>query len=254
MSNLAATFDTIVNTVRGQIPPTGMTEIPADDAATEFQNTLLRTVLPRRITVRGADGARISVIAKNRRIINLSEVHPPSDWTGKAAPEQTECQADFDQFAGPFASAFLKAVNGKPIRIEQALLTDPLGAVKAGYPAGMLVDHVEQSLGRVPAGDQIALFLEANDGLPRARFGSEIEVTVPANAAVSHDWMQDRIDEALKDLAETKSDLRFLVLDGDAPMALALVWLEGEGAIVFSDDVKNFDNLEQKLSAFSAYL
>jgi len=254
MSNLTETFDTIINTVQGTVPPAGTVEIPADNAVAEFQDALLRTVLPRRITMRGADGARVSVIAKNRRIINLSEVHPPAHWTGTSAPEKTECQADLDEFGRPFASALVKTIDGKPIHIEQALVSDPLGATKAGYPSGMLTEHVTQSQQRAPVGDQITAFFEANDGHPRARFGNEIEITVPAESVISHDWMQARIDDALKDVEGTETELRFLVLEGEAPMALALAWFDGEGVIVLSDDPTTFDELEQKLSALRALL
>lgn len=254
MSNLAATFDTIIDTVGGKLPPAGSAEISANDAYSAFQNVLSRTIMPRRITFRGADGARVSVIAKNRRVINLSEVHPQSNWDGDVAPEKTECEADFDTFAKSFASALVKTVNGESIRIEQSLLSDPLGTTKAGYPSGMLVEHIEQSQKRVPAGAEIASFFEANDGLPRARFGDEIEITIPAGSSITHDWMQTRIDEALKDLSGSEVDLRFLTLDGEKPMALALAWMDGQGAVVVSDDAEKFADLEQKLSALRGHL
>ncbi len=254
MSELSTTFETIIETIQGKVPPLGVAEISADSAFEELQDVISRTVLPRRITFKGTDGARVSIIAKNRRVVNLSEVHPQSHWSGKAAPEQTDCEADFDEFGSHFASALVKTVAGQPIRVEQALLSDALGSTKAGYPAGMLVEHVEQSQKRAPAGNQIASFFEANDGLTRARFGSEIEITVPAGSPISHDWMQARIDEALRDLTETETDLRFLVLEGAAPMVMALAWLDGEGAIIVSDDPDSFDSIEQKLGALRTHL
>lgn len=254
MSDLTTTFEAIIDTVQGKVPVAVSTDIPAADAYTELQNILSKTVLPRRITFKGADGAQVSVIGKNRRIVNLSEVHPQSHWTGEHAPEQTDCRADSDEFSGPFALALVKTVNGQPIRIEQALLTDPLGASNAGYPANMLVEHVELSQKRAPAGDQVNSFFDANEGLPRARFGNEVEVTIPSESVITHDWVQTQIDEALEDLVEKETDLRFLVVGGGTPIALALAWFDGEGAIVLSDDSKNFDDLEQKLIALRAYL
>ncbi len=254
MSELTPTFEAIIDTVQGKAPPVGSSEIPADEAYTEFQTVLSRTILPRRITLKGAEGAQISVIGKNRRIVNLSEVHPEAHWTGETSPEKTECQAGYAEFAGPFASALVKAVGDKPIRIEQALLTDSLKASGAGYPVSMLAEHIEQSQKRAPADDQVVSFFEANDGLPRARFGNEVEVTIPAEASITHDWMQARIDEVREQLGDKETDLRFIVVDGEKPIAFAMAWLDGEGAIVLSDDPEKFNDLENKLSALRAYL
>ena len=124
----------------------------------------------------------------------------------------------------------------------------------ACYPIGKLIDHIEQSQKRPPAGKHIVSFFEANGGLARARFGSEIEITIPSGSPISHDWMQARIDEALNDLTEAETDLRFLILEGDTPLALALAWLDGEGAIILSDDPDAFDDLEQKLSELRTHL
>lgn len=254
MSELSTTFENIIDMMQGKTPLPGTSDIPADDAFSEFQNILSQTILPRRITLRGAEGARVSVIGKNRRIVNLSEVHPQSHWTGDSAPEETECQADDDKFSAPFVSALIQAVDGESIRIEQALLTDPLKTSKAGYPVTRLVENINEAQKQAPAGEHIVSFFQENDGLPRARFGREIEVTIPADSEVSHDWMQARIDEALDDLIDKKSDLRFLVIEGEAPMALALAWLKGEGVIIRSDDPESFDDLEQKLSTLRANL
>lgn len=254
MDRLETTFDSIIATVQGNMPPVDSKDVPADDALVEFQDVLRRTILPRRITLRGNEGARVSVIAKNRRVVNLSEVHPASHWTGETNPETTECNTDFDGFAGPFVTALVKTMDGQSSQIEQSLLVDPLPATKAGYPAAMLSEHAEQALKPAPAGDVVAAFLDTNEGYARARFGSEIEITVPAQASVDHDWMQDRIDEALRELKGKKTDLQFLTLDGAKPMAIALVWLDGEGAIVLADDPDGFKELEENLYTLRPHL
>lgn len=254
MEDLSATFQTMIDTVQGNIPALGQSEVAANDAYSNVQSVLARTVLPRRITIRGADGKRMSVIAKNRRVVKLAEVHPAMNWTGDAAPEKTECQSDVDCFAGPFASALIKTVGGKPIRIEQALLADPLGATKSGYPSTMLLEHVAQFDDQPSPAEQLASFLSDSDSLARGRFGQETEITIPSGSSISHDRMQERIDEALKDLTGSEATLRFLTLEGDKPMAIAVAWLDGEGAIVLSDDPETFDDLEQKLSGLRACL
>jgi len=254
MSELSAPFQTIIDTMEGSAPFAGIAAIASDDACGHFGHVLSNTLLPRRITVRADSGARVSVVAKNRRIIKLTEVHPPELWNGAEAPEATECQNDYDAFAHPFASALVDVIGKESVQIEQGLLSEPLGSVPSGYPASMLGEHIEKSQQRQPAGDELVTFFQAHSDLPRARFGAEIEITIPTGSDISHDWMQTRIDEALADLQTTETDLRFLVLEGQSPRALALAWFDGEGVIIMSDDPETFSELEQRLHTLRDYL
>jgi len=254
MSELSAPFQTIIDTMEGSTPLPGIAAISHDEACNHFEHAVLNALLPRRITVRADSGARVSVVAKNRRIIKLTEVHPPELWTGKVAPEATKCQNDYDAFAHPFASALVDVIGKKSVHIEQGLLSEPLGSGPSGYPATMLSEHIEMSQERQPAGDKLVSFYEAYSELPRARFGTEIEITIPNGSDISHDWMQARIDDALTDLKNTETDLRLLVLDGASPRALALAWFDGEGVIIMSDDPETFSELEQRLYTLRDYL
>lgn len=254
MSELSAPFQSIIDSMEGSAPLPGFAAVSHDEACDQFMQTVTKTLLPRRITVRADSGARVSVVAKNRRIIKLTEVHPPELWSGEKAPEATECENDYDAFAHPFASALVNVIGKQSVHIEQGLLSEPLGTVPSGYPASMLSEHIEQSQQRKPVGGELQAFHDAHGDLPRARFGAEIEVTIPTGSDISHDWMQARIDEALADLKTTETELRFLVLDGTSPKALSLAWFDGEGVIILSDDPEKFSELEQRLYALRDYL
>lgn len=254
MTELSKTFDEIIATLEGDLASSRTAAIEADEAYLAIQNTLMKTILPRRVTVRGKDGARLSIVAKNRRIIKLAEVHPEQHWTGANAPEKTECRADYDTFAHPLASALINVVSGEPIQIEHALVLDPLGPAKVGYPAATLCEHIEQSQQRLPARDQVVAFYEAQNSLPRGRFGQENEVTVPADASITHDWMQARIDEVVAELEGVDHALKIIAIGGDSPRALAVAWLDGEGALVLCDDAEKLEALRAGILSLRAHL
>ena len=254
MRELSAIFQGMLDTFEARTPPPATISHGSDEAATALQSVLNETILPRRITVRAESGARLSVVAKSRRVIKIAEVHPPEFWQFETGPQDTPCTADYDAFACPFASAFVKVVGGKPIQIEQALVEDSLGKTGAGYPATKLVDHVEQSQKRVPASEQVGVFFDAFPNLARARFGDETVIECPEATDVTSEWMQDKINGVRDSLAEKETDVRFLTLSGDKPRALALVWIDGAGCIVVADKTEAFDALENSLDALRPYL
>jgi len=254
MRELSAIFENVLDTIEGRTPPPATIPHAADEAATALESVLAETILPRRITVRAERGARLSVVAKNRRVIKIAEVHPPELWRHETSAQETSCIADYDAFALPFARAFTQVVGGEPIQIEQALIEDAIGNTGSGYPASKFAEHVEQSKKRVPAGEQVGIFFDAFPKLARARFGDEDAIELPEGSALTSEWIQLQIDSVRESLSEKETDVRFLTLSGDTPRALALVWIDGAGCIVISDDPETFDALETKLTSLRPYL
>ena len=253
-ANLAETFQSIVNALGQSESPYGETQYPAEIACMEFQNALSETILPRRITARGNDGSRLSVLAKNRRVIKVAEVHPPELWDGENAPHETECETDFNTFAGPFASALIKVVGDDGIRIERSLLSDRLGKTKPGYPAAMLAGHVKKSNNQNGGKSNVGRLFRTFPDLTRALFSDEVDVRIGISSRITEDWMQTRVADLRKDLNPADPDLRFIVIDGDAPLGLALLWFEGEGCIVVSETPRDIGKLERYVGALGRYL
>lgn len=252
--NLAETFQSIIDSVDQSDSPYGETQYAADEACLEFQSALSETILPRRITARGNDGSRLSVVAKNRRVIKVAEVHPPELWDGDNAPNETECETDFDSFGGHFASTLLKVVGDDGIRIERSLLSDPLGKTKPGYPAAMLTGHVKKSQNRGPNASHVDRLFRTFPDLTRALFSDEVDVRIGNESRIEQDWIQARITDLQKELIPEGPDLRLVVLDGEAPLALAMLWFEGKGCIVVSETPRDIGKLERYVGALGRYL
>jgi len=254
MQDLSTTFQSIIDTIDGSVPPPETIPHVPDNAVDAFQSTLSSTILPRRITVRAESGARISVVAKNRRVIKIAEVHPLDLWSYETSPLDIKCVTDYESFAQPFASTLVKVIDDEPIQIDQALISDPIGNTGTGYPASMLANHVEQSMTRVPAAEQVKIFFDLFPTLARARFGDENIIEIPDGSSLNSEWFETKIDGVQPALSKKETDLRFLILNGEVPQALALVWLDGAGCLVVAEDTEELDRLEQSLAELRRYL
>jgi len=254
MHELSATFQNIIDTIDGSVPPSATIPHTPDDAVSALQKAISSTIMPRRLTVRAENGSRLSVVTKNRRIIKVAEVHPLDLWNFETSPLDIKCVSDYESFAHPFASTLVKVIGGEPIQIDQALVGDPIGNTGAGYPVSMLAEHVEQSQKRAPAANQVTMFFDVFPNLARARFGDENAIEIPDVSSLNSEWFETRIDGVQQALSDKETDLRFLVLDGETPQALAMVWLDGAGCLVVAEDKTEFDTLEQKLNELRRYL
>ncbi len=254
MRALSAIFDGVVDTLEGRAPPPEKIQHSAEDAAAAFQTALCDTILIRRITVRAENGSRLSVIAKNKRVLKVAEVHPAEMWQHSEGFLETACTSDYDGFGLPFASALVKVTGKGPVQIEQALVSDPLGSTARGYPASKLVADVEKSQQRIPAGDEVQKVYDAFDTCARARFGATTAVDIPAGYTVTEDWLQQQVAATIQSVAGRETDVKFAVLSGDTPRALASVWLDGEGAIIVSEDAASFDAIAARLESLRGHL
>ena len=254
MLELSAIFQDVIDTIEERTPPADTISHASDGAAAALQSKLSETILARRITLRAENGARLSVVAKNRRVIKIAEVHPPELWQHTSEPQDTTCIADYETFARPFASTVFDVIGDGPVKIEQALIGDPIGKTGAGYPASKLTEHVAQAQQRSPAPEKADEFFEAFPEMARARFGDKDAVDLPDASKLTADWMQEQIDGLSGSLADKDSDVRFLVLTGEAPRALALVWLDGAGCLIVAEDTDTFDALEQRIDDLRPYL
>ncbi len=249
-AKLHASFDSITALIDGDGGPSGFREMDTETACAELEATLVNTVLPRRITIRSEDGVRLSVIARNRRVIKVADVHPQNLWEGQQSPQATVCEGDYDSFARAFTSVLLKIVADKRIIIEQTFLPHALGTIThSGYPASMLCDHV--SLSQNDEGDAAVIqgFYDTFPDHPRARFGSADEIDIPATSNIDPAWIDGCVAALREELNGKDTDLRFIVVDGGDCRGAAMAWLGGEGCLVMSEYPDQFDELELRLSA-----
>ena len=254
MTSLSDTFSTLIDTVNGNVPAPSTIDFSADTSGDAYADIINATILPRRVTAKTESGARVSVIAKNRRIVKLVEVHPEYYWDGEQQPHETDCAGDAEAFSQPFASTFVKIVGKETIRIESAMLRERVDLAKSGFLASKLPEHLVEARENSPVSKQAAATFEGFPDLPRAQFGSASKISVPDGSAVTSDWMAARAAELKKELTDVESDIRFIALDGDETHALALVWLGGEGCLVLSTTPDDVDTLEQHLGALRQYL
>lgn len=219
-----------------------------------FAEILSTTILPRRVTLHAQNGARLSVIAKNRRVVKIAEVHPAEHWQGSDTAQDTACTKGYDDFGKAFALAIVAVAGNTQSRIEQALLVDPLGATKPGYPATLIAEHIEEAQKPEPRGAHIAAFFDDHPSMPRARFGAETVIEIPEGSTCDEDWMRALVTDQRDTVLGTDQDLRLTVFDGDAPYALALAWFDGEGAVILCQTPDDIDTAERHLTALRQYL
>ena len=128
-AKIIATFDSISEFINNPPDVGGFREVEVEAACAELESVLNSTMLPRRDTISTEEGARLSVIARNRRVLKVADVSPSNLWEGDQSPQATVCEGDFDAFARAFASALLKVAAGKQIAIEQIFLSHALGTI-----------------------------------------------------------------------------------------------------------------------------
>ena len=133
-------LDTIEATLRGDGAVPGGTEalIGAIDA----------TVLPRRLTFRAADGARVSLVVRSRRALRVAEVHPATLWTGEAAPEESGCDPDDAATVAALIGALRGVAGAGTATVESHLIADDLPP--AGEP-GLTGAQIAEALEARPA-------------------------------------------------------------------------------------------------------
>jgi len=249
-AKIQASFDSITAALNGEGPSDDFRELDTESACSELETVLNGTILPRRVTVSSEDGARLSVIARNRRVIKVADVHPQNLWDGKQSPQATVCEGDYDSFARTFSSALLKVVADKKIMIEQTFLSHALGTIThTGYPASMLCEHTSLSQEDKDDAAIIQGFYDTFLDQPRARFGSINEIDIPKISHIDPEWLGARVAELREDLKTEDTHLRFMQLDGVDRRAAAIAWIGGEGCIVMSEYPDQFDVLELRLGA-----
>ena len=142
---LVSEFQSILDFVEDGASYADISEPDLSAASALLQKVLCDTILPRRITVRAENGNRLSVIARNRRVVAIVEVHPSTLWTGEAEPQDTVCELDFEAFGAPFANVVTSLISGSPFSIDQHFVTDALpDAGLRGYPASNLSDDISR--------------------------------------------------------------------------------------------------------------
>ncbi len=254
MSELSATFQGIIDSIEGKAPSPATIPHSPENAVNAFQSVLSSTVLPRRITARAENGSRLSVVVKNRRVLKIAEVHPPELWDHETPAQEIKCVSDYEAFAHPFVSTLTKVIGGEPIQIDQALIDDSITGTGSGYQSSMLAEHVEQSLDRPSASSLVDGFFNEFPTMARARFGDENSVDIPSASNLKPEWFDVNIDEIQKTLPDKDADLRFLVLDGETPQAIAMIWFKGSGCLVTAEDQTTFESLEKSLNDLRQYL
>ncbi len=254
MSELSARYQSIIDTIEGKSPPPAAIPHSPENAVSAFQNILSGTILPRRITARAENGSRLSVVVKNRRVLKIAEVHPPELWDHEISPQEIKCVSDYETFAHPFASTLTKVIGDEAIQIDQALIDDTISGTGSGYQASMLAQHIKQAQNYPSASTVIEELFDDFPTMARVRFGDDDTMFVPDISQLNPEWFKAKIDGIIPTLAEKNSDLRFLVLDGDKPQAIAMAWLEGSGCLIVAEDPATFDTLEKSINSLRQYL
>jgi len=254
-AKIRASFDHILAELNDDVPLVGFRELDTETAFAELDAALSGTILPRRITISSEDGARLSVIARNRRVIKVADVHPQNLWEGAQSPQATVCEGDYESFSSSFSSALLKVVADNKVMIEQTFLSHGLGTIThKGYPASMLCEKVPVEQSKEDDATIVQGFFDAFPDQPRARFGANDETQIPANSQVDPTWLAARVTELREELDGQDTNLRFLILEGEDRRAAAIVWIGGEGCMVMSEYPENFDELEFRLGALREHL
>ena len=254
-AKLIATFDSISDFIDNPPDVGGFRELEVEAACAELEAVLNSTILPRRVTISSQDGARLSVIARNRRVIKVADVSPANLWEGEQSPQATVCEGDYESFARDFASALLKVAAGQHIAIEQFFLSHALGTIAhSGYPASMLCEHALRSQADEGDATIVQNFYDNFPEQARARFGSINETDVPSNSNIDPAWLGARVVELKEELNGKDTDLRFMILGGANQRAMATVWFGDEGCTVVSENADRFDELELRLGALRSRL
>lgn len=246
LDKLAATFRDLATLLEGGAPSVATLLQDAETACDALQAKLNETILPRRITIENADGAKLSLMAKDRRIIALKEVYPFDLWRGDKTPLHTEVDEEPDGFIHPFAVALQEISAGRAIRIDSDFADERVDPVGGGFPAERLSQAVAETRALRDADDRIDAFFDAFPHLPRACRGAEDRVHLPDDARVDAQWLQVRLDELL---AGEGDEAMLVHLDGDAPLALALIRIGEQGCVVLGTAEDDIDALGQLLFA-----
>ncbi len=250
-SPIADTFQAIVN--RAENVPSGTISGDGDVASSAYTATLTQTILPRRVTLCAADGSRLSVIARNRKVIRVEDVQPRDLWTGDADPDATDCSADFDAFAKDFAGSIVAICARGAATTETSLISEDVKSTAlAGYAASHLPDHLAQvrSLG---AKEILPDFYDAWDGHARARAGKETAVDLPTEPPVHARWLQSRLAEWSNACKGDGLQLRFITTTGEQPIAIAFAALDDDRCVIVTDKPDDFAKLEAALGALRGH-
>ncbi len=247
MQSPADIFQETIDMIDGKTPPVETLIYSSYTALPAFQSVLSQTMLPRRICMRAGNGHRVSVIAENRRIVKIAEVHPSGLWENDQAPHTVTCSADDPGYIHPLASALSKIAESGDIRITRTLLADPLKGAGKGYPASMLSDYLKKEQVSEHNPDPVTGFYDAFPELARATFGKQTHVDVPATSAIDPEWLHKKAEAVRETLTDRPGELRLLTLSGERPLVVALVWFKESGCIVATHDQDRFDALQGRI-------
>lgn len=239
---LTASFQTLRDRADGGIPH----PVPGPvDAPTAFTDAIAATILPRILTLAADDGSQVDVTVRNRRVVGVEAIEPAELWQGRIALADAGCDARPEDFAHPLARAVLAVAGRGSARVGTRFLAGQAPPIAlAGYPAARLFEDIEAMRGDA-ATSAILAFRDAWSSHARVWSGEESGVDVPEGSAVDSDWMTARLTEWAA--ASDETDLRFVLAEGDAPLALALVAAGGDHCIVACDAPEEFPRLEAAL-------
>ena len=242
LSTLEASFHAIAERATG-IPASGSSSLPADSVPVALRDAISSTILPRKLTL-SAGGAHLSIIARNRRVVEVADIHPADLWPG--GKDTTD--ASEEDFALPFAGCLLAIAAEGDARIDSAMVDGTLPATTlAGYPAARLPGDVETAKAADHVSDTglLAAILDSCHGHARVWSGTGEGIEIPDGAPVDAAWMENRLEEW--SAAGPSTDVQLIVAGGSMPAALALVALDGERCAVACAEPEGIPALERAL-------
>lgn len=217
-----------------------------DDASAAFTDAIGATILPRIVMLAADDGSRVDVMVRNRRVVGVDAVDPADIWQGRIALANAGCDSKPEDFAHPLARAIVTVAGRGSVRVGTRLLDGSAPAIAtAGYPAARLSEDIA-ALRDDAATNAVHAFLDDWSGHALAWSGEDAGTDMPEGCAVDAGWMGQRLSE-WSAAAGDDTDLRFVLAEGDAPMALALVAMGGEHCVVACDAPDEFGRLEAAL-------
>ena len=72
---------------------------------------------------------------------------------------------------------------------------------------------------------------------------------MPSDVNIDPAWLGGLVVDLKDELKGKDTDLRFMILGGESPRAMATVWFGEEGCVIVSENSDRFDELELRLGA-----
>lgn len=215
---------------RAQDAPMAAVQTLSGSALTgAFGRSVRAAILPRRITLRTADGAHLAVLAKSRRVIKVLEASPGGLWAGEDDLDWRDCNFAIQATLDALANTVDRMASRGETRIE------------TGLPMPKAADDTP------PRGAQTArAFYDAHQGYARGFAGDAVEIDLPSGSRIGEAWLRKLLDSvrSISDAAGPRS--RILKTEGDAPVMLAEIICEsGDVVLVVAEDAAGCAALER---------